>query len=125
MKNIALVLSLVCFPAFADVIVIADSTGKVYTMSEEDDTEVPAGYTKSVIRGKTIETLELTQSPDMYDFKGDRFKLNTARVKDREDKEKQAALAEEEANAARVAARSKLAALGLSDAEIDAISGVK
>jgi len=125
MKKIFLLALVVSFPAFADVIVIADKDGRVYTMSEKDDTEVPAGYVKSVVRGKTIEKLSLNQDPSMYDFKNDRFSLSSVRVLERKQKEEQAAIDAETLKSAKESSRAKLAALGLSDVEIAAITGEK
>ena len=116
---------LVSSTAFADVYVIAKKDGTVYTMSEKNDTVVPADCTLSVLRGKTIESLGLTQSVDLYDVKGESLKLNTKRVSDRSKAEEQAAVEEDAAIAQKESAVSKLTALGLTADEIAALTGEK
>ena len=75
------------------------------------------------MRGKKLESLGITQSPDLYDLKGETFKLNSKRVADKADAENRAALAEEDAKAKEESAKAKLAALGLTADEIAAIVG--
>ena len=125
MKYALVLMVLVSNVAFADVYVIAKKDGTVYTMSEKDDTVVPADCTLTVLRGKTIESLGLTQSVDLYDFQGESFKLNAKRVSDRDNAEKQAALAETAEVAQKSSAVAKLAALGLTADEISALTGKK
>ena len=125
MKYALVLMVLVSSTAFADVYVIAKKDGTIYTMSEKNDTVVPADCSLTVLRGKTLETLGMTQAPDLYDFKGESFKLNAKRVSDRDNAEKQAALAETAEAAQKSSAVAKLAALGLTADEIAALTGKK
>jgi hypothetical protein len=114
---------LMCGVASADFIVITDKDGGVYTVSEKDDTAVPAGYVKTIVEGKMSEVVPASRPIDEYKFSGKKFKVDADAVKEKEDNQ----LLEDQKKAAKKnkkqSAKDKLKVLGLDDAEIEAITG--
>lgn len=108
--------------SYADVWVVHDK-GKVHSLSEANDAVVPQGCSVDVIKGKMIPDLGLTRPVDEYKFDNKAFKPDTAVIKAKED----ALVASEKAKADkerdRQSAVDKLKALGLTDAEIQALIG--
>lgn len=120
-----LVALLIITPCFADVIVISDSKGNIYTISEKDDTVVPDGFSKSIISGKTINDLGLIHAPDMYSFSNGKIKLDNKKIADKVAKEEADAVKQAEKEAKKEVARLKLKDLGLEEEEINALLGIE
>lgn len=116
MGYVILMMALFCSPAMADVYIITDASGSVYTVSEKDDTVVPAGYTKKSVKGKLTD-LSVSKNVTEYKYDGKTFKVDTAKIKSKEDEFVAMEAATAKAEADRISAMSKLTALGLTEAE--------
>jgi hypothetical protein len=124
MKNILLILMLaICTPALADVYVITDKDGGIYSISEQDDAVLPAGYSKDIIKGKMIGDLALDGDLSLYKFNGKKFTIDTNKVAERRKQDADLAQSIEDNKNARVTAIGKLKTLGLTDLEISALMG--
>jgi hypothetical protein len=115
---ICLSLANVCF---ADVWVVYKD-GEVYSMSEQNDAVVPQGYTVDILKG-SISDLSLTRPMDEYKFIGKKFKVDSAKVKEKEDKQLDQEKKIELRKAKKQSAIDKLKALNFTDDEIDALIG--
>lgn len=104
--------------ASANVYIITDQSGSVYTASEKDDTVVPQGYTKTVIKGKLTE-LDVSRPVTDYKYSGKKFTIDTDKVKAKEADD----AAKQEKADAKASAINKLKATGLTEAEIQALLG--
>lgn len=123
MKRILLFLFLgISSLAYADVYVITDSNGSIYSLSEQDDAVIPDGYSKDVIRGRSIPELALDSDISTYKYLGKKFIIDTKKVAEKRQKEADMAKVKEDAMTARSSAIGKLKALGLTNDEIKAIS---
>lgn len=119
---ILLFLLLMCSVVKADVYVLTDSNKAVVGLSEQDDMVVPQGYEKSVIPNKKISDLPISMGEEkLYDFVGNKFKLNNKKVQDKNKAEADAVLAAQKFNNDKASAINKLKALGLTDAEIESL----
>lgn len=116
----AVITALSCRASFANVYVICDSNKEVYTLSMQDDTVTPAGYTKSTIPGD-IESLGLDLHPTYYKYNGNKFIKNQAKLdKEEADKEleKQKKL---KLKADKVKAKDRLKTLNFTEDEIQGL----
>lgn len=119
---ILLFLLLMCSIVKADVYVLTDSNKAVVGLSEQNDMPVPQGYEKSVIPNKKISDLPISMGEEkLYDFVGNKFKLNNKKVQDKNKAEADAVLAVQKMNNDHQSAINKLKGLGLTDAEIEAL----
>lgn len=127
MKNLLISLVVVVFfsscLSYADVIVITDKAGAIYSVSEKDDTIVPDGYTKAVVKGKLSEIVPSTRPIDEYAFDGKKFKVDAKVVKAKEGKQLEREQKIEAKKAKKQSAKDKLKALGLDDEEADIVTG--
>lgn len=106
----------------ADVYVVTAPDKSVYSLSEQDDAVVPNGYQKSKIVNKQIKDLTVTSGEEkMYDFSGNKFTLNAKKVQDKNKAEQDLLIAVQAKQTNRISAIGKLKALGLTDAELEAI----
>ena len=114
---------LISSTAFADVYVITSPDSSVYSISEEDDAVVPAGYIKDVIKDKSIQSLSLGNNSSLYTYSGKKFTLDGEKVAMMNKKTQDAAIAIEADKLAEQSAKDKLRALGLTQNEISALRG--
>ena len=120
MRYILAMLMLIPNVAMADVYVVTAPNHSVYSLSEADDAVVPDGYTKNIIKGKTIASLALNPDTSLYDYNGS-FILNSSRVGAKNAAAEAIAQAQVDAANAKASAMAKLKALGLTDQEISAM----
>lgn len=113
-----LFLILMCGIANAEVYVITAPDNSVYSLSEQDDALVPNGYKKSVIKKKNISDLGLSNYETMYDYVGNKFRLNAKKVSDNDKAEKDAIIKKEKKAADKASLILKLKNIGLTDDEI-------
>lgn len=74
----AFILILVCITstALADVYVVTNSKGAVYSISNQNDAVIPQGYNLTVMKGQNIRNLPITGNPRLYNFSNGSFTLN-------------------------------------------------
>lgn len=106
----------------ADVIVITDNEGSVYSVSENDDTVIPSGYRKTIVKGKMSDVVPSTRPIDEYSFDGKKFKVDAQSVKAKEDKQLEHEQKVEAKKAKKQSAKDKLKALGLTDDEVNILT---
>lgn len=125
MKNILLIIIFLALSnlAFADVYVITDSIGSIYSLSEQDDAVLPVGYSKDIIRGKNISDLALDSDVSIYKYSSGKFSIDTKKVAEKRQKEADIQKAKDDAETAKKSAMDKLKKLGLADNEISALIG--
>ena len=125
MKKTILFMIFLLFPfmAHSEVIIITDKEGVIYSVSENDDTIIPAEYKKTVIKGKMAEVVPDSRSLDEYSFDGKKFKVDAKSVKAKEDKQLEQEQKIEERKAKKQSAVNKLKVLGLTEEEIAAFAG--
>lgn len=109
--------------SYADVFVITDKSGAIYTVGEKDDTIVPDGYTKVVLKGKMADVVPSSRPIDEYSFDGKNFKVNAKAIKAKEDKQLEREQEIEARKAKKKSAEDKLKALGLTEDEVQALIG--
>lgn len=110
-------------PVFADVYVVTAQDKSIYSISERDDAVVPAGYSKDVIVGKSISGLAIEEDVSLYTYSNKKFSLNAQKVSKKNSDLQAEILLKEQKDSAKVSAVNKLKALGLTDDEIQSISG--
>lgn len=120
---LAVILSLWCYTASADVYVITAQDKSVYSISEADDAVLPVGYTKDVIKGKDIKSLMLSDDTSVYNYNGKKFTLDDKKVSKKNKDLQDASIAREAKKSAKESAKLKLKTLGLTDEEISALGG--
>lgn len=116
-----LILFLLCSPAIADVYVVTTPNHSVYSLSEENDAVVPDGYSKDVLKGRTIESLALHPVTSLYDYSNGQFTLNKNRVASKNAADQAAVQTQADLLSAKASAIAKLKALGLTEAEINGL----
>lgn len=121
MKYFTFLLLFIPSIALADVYVITTPNKEIYSISEQDDAVLPAGYTKEVIKGKDIASLALGEDKTLYTYDKKKFTLDDKKVADKNKKMQDAAIARQAKADAKVSAQAKLEALGLTKDEISAI----
>ena len=122
MRYLLLILLLIPNLALADVYIIHKGTD-VYCVTQKNDMEVPAGHEVTQLKNETIESLGLTRPVDEYKFQDKKLKVDTDKVKAKEDKQLETDKAVNERKADRKSGKAKLKAMGLTDNEIDALVG--
>ena len=108
--------------ARADVYVVTAPDKSVYSISELPDAVVPPGYTVDIIKDKGISDLTIGDVK-LYKYNAKKFTLDSAKVAAKNKAENDAALAYEAELSTRQSAINKLKALGLTDAEVSALTG--
>lgn len=124
MKQLALFITIFVMSSncFADVYVITSPDKSVYSVSSQDDAVLPSGYTKDIIKGKDVSSLQLGDDVSLYNYNGKKFTLDDKRVAKKNKDLQDMAVAREAKKQAKQSAKDKLKTLGLSDAEIDALT---
>lgn len=61
---------------YADVYVITDPNGSVYSISDVNDAVIPSGYKLTVMKGKNIKDLPISGDTQLYNFNNGGFNLN-------------------------------------------------
>lgn len=127
MQKIIFSLVIACFMlselSYADVFVITDKSGAIYTVSEKDDTVIPDGYTKVTLKGKMADVVPSSRPIDEYSFDGKNFKVNAKAVKAKEDAQLAIEQARDAEKQKKASAVNKLKALGLDESEVNALLG--
>jgi hypothetical protein len=73
-------------PCFAELYVIYDKTTKeVYSVSEKDDTTVPANYEKKIMKGNLSDFTD--ENPTNYKLSNNKFVKNIDKI-DKQEREK-------------------------------------
>lgn len=108
----------------ADVYVITAPDKSVFSLSEQDDAVVPDGYKKNIVKNKMIKDLTFSMGEEkLYDFNGGSFTLNSKKVQDKNKEINDAILLDQTRESDKISAINKLKVLGLTDAEISALTG--
>jgi post-segregation antitoxin (ccd killing protein) len=82
MKKIIFLIMLIgfCNICFADVVVIYNNSDQtILTISNKDDTVIPQGYTKAVLKGN-VSDYGFTDNPTNYKYIGGKFILNLDKI---------------------------------------------
>ncbi len=121
MKTIKVLLFILCIScnlARADVFVIYDTqTKEVASIQDDDSAVVEQGFTKTIIEGKEVADFDLENNATDYKFTNNKFVVNTKKISDRENEKEAGEAKETERKADLESAKSKLKALGLTEAE--------
>lgn len=108
--------------ALADVYVIYNtSTKEVMSVQDDDSAVLETGFTKKIIEGKTIANFQFDSSVTDYKIVNDKFVLNVKKLSDRENAKADGEAKEIKRKSDRESAETKLKALGLTQAEVDAL----
>jgi len=121
MRYLLVILMLIPTVAMADVYVITTPTHSVYSLSEANDAVLPQGYTKDIIKGRSIASFALNPMTSLYDYTNGSFTLNQDRVAEKNASDQAAVQAKADEVAAKASAMAKLKALGLTDQEIGSL----
>lgn len=92
----------------ADVYVITDPNNNIYSLSEQNDAQMPKGYTRTVLRNQKISNLPITGDGSLYTFKGGAFTVNATAVQAQQTAQAQSLAAQQAAAAAKASAIAKL-----------------
>ncbi len=89
MKKILIILFLLfTVNCYADIIVIYnDNTKEIYTVSESDDTAVPAGFKKDILKGE-LSDYNFTENPINYRYENKKFIKDLDKVSQENQREK-------------------------------------
>lgn len=80
MFKVILALFLLGTIAQADVYVVTNQQGNVYSISPQNDAVIPSGYILTVMKGQNIQNLPITGNPQLYNFSNGGFTLNVTAV---------------------------------------------
>lgn len=94
--------------ARADVYVVTNPQGLVYSLSDQNDAVIPSGYKLTVMKGQNISNLPITGNPQLYNFNNGAFTINTAAVTAQQNAQTQAIAAQQARDAAKASALEKL-----------------
>jgi len=94
--------------AHADVYVVTNPQGGVYSISPQNDAVVPSGYKLTVMKGQNIQNLPITGDPQLYNFNNGGFTINAAAVTAQQNIQIQNTAAQEAAQSAKASALEKL-----------------
>lgn len=119
---LAVILSLSCYTASADVYVATSKTGEIYSLSSYKDAVLPSGYTVVKVPGD-INQLGLSRDVSFYKFENGKFVIDAKKVKAVDDAAISAEKEKQKKESDKISAINKLKALGLNDNEILALIG--
>lgn len=94
--------------AHADVYVVINPAGNVYSISNQNDAVIPSGYKLTVMKGKNIQDLPISGAPQLYNFSNGAFTLNKSALSAQQAQQASAQATEDARTQAKLSAIQKL-----------------